>query len=79
MTVRAGATLGGLAEGGSVRRRSGASPSPARAIQANTESTVTVDSVFAWMERAGLGGAPLRLRTLPPPSGNPPRPAMQSA
>ena len=27
--------------------------------------TVTVDSVFAWMERAGLGGAPLRLRTLP--------------
>ena len=41
--------------------------------------TVTVDSVFAWMERAGLGGAPLRLRTLPPPSGNPPRPAMQSA
>jgi len=41
--------------------------------------TVTVDSVFVWMERAGLGGAPLRLRTLPPPSGNPPRPAMQSA
>ncbi|NJD34301.1 MAG: DUF2145 domain-containing protein [Betaproteobacteria bacterium] len=28
--------------------------------------TVTVDSVFAWMERAGLGNAPLRLRTLPP-------------
>lgn len=27
--------------------------------------TVTVDSVFAWMERSGLGGAPLRLRTLP--------------
>ena len=27
--------------------------------------TVTVDSVFAWMERAGLGNAPLRLRTLP--------------
>jgi hypothetical protein len=27
--------------------------------------TVTVDSVFAWMQRAGLGGAPLRLRTLP--------------
>lgn len=27
--------------------------------------TVTVNSVFAWMERAGLGGAPLRLRALP--------------
>jgi hypothetical protein len=27
--------------------------------------TVTVDSVFAWMERAGLGGEPQRLRTLP--------------
>jgi hypothetical protein len=27
--------------------------------------TVTVDSVFAWMERSGLGSAPLRLRTLP--------------
>mgnify|MGYP001574402102 FL=1 len=27
--------------------------------------TVTVDSVFAWMQRSGLGGAPLRLRTLP--------------
>ena len=27
--------------------------------------TVTVDSVFAWMERSGLGGAPLRLHTLP--------------
>ena len=27
--------------------------------------TVTVDSVFAWIERAGLGAAPLRLRTLP--------------
>ncbi|MDP1609419.1 MAG: DUF2145 domain-containing protein [Sulfuritalea sp.] len=27
--------------------------------------TVTVDSVFAWMERAGLGAAPLRLRTQP--------------
>jgi hypothetical protein len=27
--------------------------------------TVTVDSVFAWMERSGLGEAPLRLRTLP--------------
>lgn len=39
--------------------------------------TVTVDSVFAWMARAGLGGAPLRLRTLPP-SGPPPRAAMQS-
>jgi hypothetical protein len=33
--------------------------------------TVTVDSVFAWMERAGLGDAPLRLRTLPP--DRPPR------
>ena len=27
--------------------------------------TVTVDSVFAWMARSGLGEAPLRLRTLP--------------
>ena len=27
--------------------------------------TVTVDSVFAWLERSGLGAAPLRLRTLP--------------
>jgi hypothetical protein len=27
--------------------------------------TVTVDSVFAWMERTGLGNAPLRLRTMP--------------
>jgi hypothetical protein len=27
--------------------------------------TVTVDSVFAWIERAGLGDAPLRLRTQP--------------
>lgn len=27
--------------------------------------TVTVDSVFAWMQRAGLGSAPLRLRTQP--------------
>lgn len=27
--------------------------------------TVTVDSVFAWMQRSGLGEAPLRLRTLP--------------
>lgn len=27
--------------------------------------TVTVDSVFAWIERAGLGDAPQRLRTLP--------------
>ncbi len=27
--------------------------------------TVTVDSVFAWIERSGLGDAPLRLRTLP--------------
>jgi hypothetical protein len=27
--------------------------------------TVTVDSVFAWMERSGLGGPTLRLRTLP--------------
>jgi hypothetical protein len=33
--------------------------------------TITVDSVFAWMERAGLGGAPLRLRTLPPPVSPP--------
>lgn len=33
--------------------------------------TVTVDSVFAWMERAGLGGATLRLRTLP--ENRPPR------
>lgn len=24
--------------------------------------TVTVDSVFAWMERSGLGGAPVRLQ-----------------
>lgn len=35
--------------------------------------TVTVDSVFAWMERSGLGGAPLRLRTLP--ADRPRRPA----
>ena len=28
--------------------------------------TVTVDSVFAWMERSGLGGATLRLRTVTP-------------
>lgn len=28
--------------------------------------TVTVDSVFAWIERSGLGGAPLRLRTVTP-------------
>ena len=34
--------------------------------------TVTVDSVFAWMEHAGLGQAPLRLRTLPEDS-RPPR------
>ena len=33
--------------------------------------TVTVDSVFAWIARAGLGDAPLRLRTLPP-SASPP-------
>lgn len=33
--------------------------------------TVTVDSVFAWVQRAGLGNAPLRLRTLP--AGSPPR------
>jgi hypothetical protein len=39
--------------------------------------TVTVDSVFAWLERSGLGGAPLRLRTLPP-SGMPPRANMQT-
>lgn len=36
--------------------------------------TVTVDSVFAWIGRAGLGGAPLRLRTLPPD-----RPQLQTA
>ncbi len=35
--------------------------------------TVTVDSVFAWMERCGLGAAPLRLRTLP--ADRPRRPA----
>jgi hypothetical protein len=40
--------------------------------------TVTVDSVFAWMERAGLGSATLRLRTLPLPSGTPPRASMQT-
>ena len=34
--------------------------------------TVTVDSVFAWIARAGLGDAPLRLHTLPPPA-SPPR------
>lgn len=34
--------------------------------------TVTVDSVFAWMERAGFGSAPRRLRTLP--ADPPPRP-----
>lgn len=34
--------------------------------------TVTVESVFAWMERAKLGSAPLRLRTLPEDS-RPPR------
>lgn len=34
--------------------------------------TVTVDSVFAWMDRAGLGNAPVRLRTLPE-AGRPPR------
>ena len=33
--------------------------------------TVTVDSVFAWLERTGLGSAPLRLRTLPPPASPP--------
>ena len=45
--------------------------------------TVTVDSVFAWLERAGLGNAPLRLRTLPPPASPPKvvptRSTMQSA
>ena len=45
--------------------------------------TVTVDSVFAWLERTGLGSAPLRLRTLPPPASppkvTPTRPAMQTA
>ena len=35
--------------------------------------TVTVDSVFAWMQRSGLGGAPLRLYTLP--ADRPRRPA----
>ena len=44
--------------------------------------TVTVDSVFAWMQRAGLGSTPLRLRTLPtparPPAAAPARPAMQT-
>ena len=35
--------------------------------------TVTVDSVFAWIERSGLGGTPLRLRTLP--ADRPRRPA----
>ena len=35
--------------------------------------TVTVDSVFAWIERSGLGGAPLRLHTLP--ADRPRRPA----
>ena len=34
--------------------------------------TVTVDSVFAWMERAGLGNAPLRLR-IRPEDAHPPR------
>jgi hypothetical protein len=33
--------------------------------------TVTVDSVFAWLERSGLGSAPLRLRTLQPPASSP--------
>jgi len=41
--------------------------------------TVTVDSVFAWMESAGLGSAPLRLRTLPPPAKTPTRAGMQVA
>ena len=40
--------------------------------------TVTVDSVFAWLERAGLGGAPLRLRTLPPSAPVPARTVMQT-
>ena len=35
--------------------------------------TVTVDSVFAWIGRSGLGAAPLRLRTLP--AERPRRPA----
>lgn len=41
--------------------------------------TVTVDSVFAWMERAGLGAAPLRLTARPadiaPAPQIPPQPA----
>jgi len=41
--------------------------------------TVTVDSVFAWMGRAGLGSPPLRLRTLPPPASAPARTGMQFA
>jgi hypothetical protein len=40
--------------------------------------TVTVDSVFAWIERAGLGSAVLRLRTLPPPAPVPTRPGKQT-
>ncbi len=40
--------------------------------------TVTVDSVFAWMERAGLGNAPLRLRTLPAGSQQPRRGAIDT-
>jgi hypothetical protein len=40
--------------------------------------TVTVDSVFAWMARAGLGNAPLRLRTVPHACA-PARAGMQAA
>lgn len=41
--------------------------------------TVTVDSVFAWMERAGLGKAPVHLRTVPPPANKPARVGLQTA
>jgi hypothetical protein len=41
--------------------------------------TVTVDSVFAWIERAGLGNPLVRLRTLPPPANTPARAGMQTA
>jgi hypothetical protein len=49
--------------------------------------TVTVDSVFDWLVRAGLGSAPRRLITRPipvlrpshPPAGSPSQPVMQAA
>jgi hypothetical protein len=41
--------------------------------------TVTVDSVFAWIERTGLGNPFVRLRTLPPPANTPARAGMQTA